>query len=173
MTFTAEHPRLLERQPSLTEHAVELAPEIVASQGTATFTMSARSRAAITVPPRLVGSTWFRPALAQFESVMSLRHDWDSYGGAPTSVSSVQKAISFLGTYLQSRSLPPTVVPMSDGGIQLVWHEHGLDVEATFPATDDPGVYVRDIAANREIDVNPDAVPDRDVLREAFQRLSA
>ena len=168
MTFVVDPPRL-QPQPSLTEHAVEFAPEIVASQGIASFR---RPRVAITVPLRFVGSNWLAPALAQFESMMSLREGWDSYGGAPTSMSSVQTAISFLGNYLAVESMPPTVVPLSDGGLQLLWHQNGLEVEATFPATDTPEVYVRDAAANHEFDVDPTAAPSRVALREAFQRLA-
>jgi len=122
----------------------------------------------------VMSSVWFESVREQLEAAISLPHGWDTYQGVPSSLTSVERAFSFLGAYLQNKSLPPTVVPLSDGGIQLVWHQNGVDVEATFPVGDDGEVYVRDIADGTETEFS---LASRGVgpaaLREAFQRLTA
>jgi len=116
---------------------------------------------------------WFESAREQFESAISLPPGWDTYNGVPSSLSSVERALSFLVTYLHRESLPPTVVPLSDGGIQLVWHQNRLDVEATFPAAEEGEVYVRDLASGTEIEFSLASRGNGPaVLREAFQRLT-
>ena len=116
---------------------------------------------------------WFESVREQFESAISLPPGWDTYYGVPSSLSSVERALSFLVTHLQRNSVPPTVVPLSDGGIQLVWHQKALDVEATFPPAEDGEVYVRDLASGTETEVGlASRGNDLAVLREAFQRLT-
>ena len=165
----ADAPSAMTAQPTLSELAVKLAVASSDSQGTTTF---ARTRPArLSVPTRFIGAGWFQAAVPQFESVMSLAPGWDSYGGVPTSLTSVEVAFQFLGSYLGPTSLPPSVVPLSDGGIQLVWHNNGVDVEATFSPTDDPAVYVHDVETGVEFDAQPFTREHRAVLREAFEKL--
>jgi hypothetical protein len=35
----------------------------------------------------------------------------------------------------------PSVVPLSDGGVQLEWHRRGRNLEIEFPADEAPGFY--------------------------------
>jgi hypothetical protein len=162
------------RQPSLSEHEVVFRPIYnIASQGTSTLTLKMANPARVSVPPGVLASSWFGPALEQFQSAIALPPDWDTYGGVPASLASIGKALSFLSNYLGERSFAPSVVPLTDGGVQLVWHRNGLDVEATFPAADDGDVYVRDIDANLEHEFDLTEAEGREILQEAFQRLSA
>jgi hypothetical protein len=126
----------------------------------------------IYVTPQMASSVWFKPAFTQFQQLLTLKTGWDSYDGERVLFSRVERALSFLGTHLEKQSLPPTVVPLSDGGVQLVWHDRGLDVEATFSATEAPEVFVRDLATGDEFETNLDQALTRDRLREIFRKLA-
>ena len=65
-------------------------------------------------------------------------------------VTSFEKAILFLGSALEQDSVPPTVVALSDGGVQPAWYRNGIDVEATFPEATEADLYIRDRAADAE-----------------------
>ncbi len=81
-------------------------------------------------------------------------------------VTSFEKAILFLGSALEQDSVPPTVVALSDGGVQLAWYRNGIDVEATFPEATEADLYIRDRAADAEFEFDPS---QREAL-EVFQR---
>lgn len=140
MTVVAELPRIVEPQPSLSEHLVAIGRGTLVSQGTVSSTFSAPMR--MTVPSQIFGARWFAPVVEQFQTALSRPAGWDSYDGAPTTVDSVEKALTFLGTVLPRDAVAPQVVAMSDGGLQLVWHTHALSVEATFSPSDDDEVYI-------------------------------
>ena len=65
-----------------------------------------------------------------------------------------ESALSFLANTLQPTASAPAVVALGDGGIQLVWHEQGLDVEATF-SSEGSDVYIRDLAQGSEVEIDP------------------
>jgi hypothetical protein len=54
-------------------------------------------------------------------------------------------AIRFVLRFVGENVPPPSVVPLSDSGVQLEWHRNGIDFEATFTDEDDRGLYCRDL----------------------------
>lgn len=56
------------------------------------------------------------------DNLMKLERGWDSYNGAPITVAARRTARHLI-------TVAPYVVPCSDGGIQLEWHEEGVDFE--------------------------------------------
>lgn len=67
----------------------------------------------------------FVRAMERLEEFKALKQGWDSYGGKPISPVSIDWAKVLLGR------LGPgwTPVPLSDGGVQLEFHEQGVDIE--------------------------------------------
>lgn len=59
-------------------------------------------------------------ALEKLESLRLLKSNWDSYGAASISPEAIATASQFL---------QPDIVPTSQGGIQLEWHNFGIDLE--------------------------------------------
>jgi hypothetical protein len=173
----ADVPRIAVPQPSLTERLVDIRRSRLTNDATADFLVADYLQAPmirLSVSPEVASSRWFRPALDQFETAMGLPADWDSYGGTPTALASVQKAVYFLLTNMRAESSPPTVVPMSDGGVQLVWHNNGVDVEVTFGMSPDSDeLYVHDAATDSGFDGPAAAAEAPQVLNEAFRRLHA
>lgn len=69
---------------------------------------------------------------------LRLEPDWDSYGGKPVNLITVQAAIAFLarvvdrfGGSLGAKAIPLHVAPLSDGGIQYEWMQgdNGIEIE--------------------------------------------
>jgi len=56
------------------------------------------------------------------DAVRKLQPNWDSYNAPAISPTAIKTAMSLL-------LVTPLVVPRSNGGIQLEWHQDGLDWE--------------------------------------------
>ena len=153
-------------QLTLSESVVDLVPA-----ETGSVAEIGRPALRMTLPPRVTSSNWFKPVFMRLRSVSALTPGWDSYGGLPTSYSTVAKTLTFLGSVLEPLSAPPTVVPLSDGGVQLVWNRNGLSIEVTV-ASDDEEFYVRDAAGGTEAAYQDIYAADaRDAFRDVLLRL--
>lgn len=158
-------------QPSLSERSVQFGMEGVRFGQTVTDFQ--RPAVRLTMPAQLWSSTWLRPVISDLERTVALDIGWDSYEGLPTTAQCIERAMLFLGAVLDRDSSPPCVVPLSDGGVQLVWNENELDIEATFPVADEPELYIHDLASDQELELNPMAEEGQRVLRSLADRLRA
>lgn len=111
---------------------------------------SRRAALRLTVPWEMAHSRWFRPALEQLSTLLTLPPNWDSYGGRPTAQGCAEQAISFLARALPAGVAPPWVVPLGDGGLQLEWHRGGIDVEVALSPDDGQHLWLADSAAGVE-----------------------
>lgn len=73
-----------------------------------------------------------REVVARVNELLTLRANWDSYGGRPVSIPAAMDAISWLSDSAVPGLPAPSVVPGSDGSIQLEWHIHDIDLEILF-----------------------------------------
>lgn len=62
----------------------------------------------------------------------------------------VRPAVRALLEHLPPRGAPPQVVPTNSGGIQLEWHEQGVDLEIEIFPAGEPVVYCSDRAAGTD-----------------------
>jgi len=66
--------------------------------------------------------------------LLNLEEGWDSYGAKKISLVAIAEA----GRLLEQLDLPePQIVPCSDGGVQLEWHQNGLDIELCISAVEE------------------------------------
>jgi hypothetical protein len=72
---------------------------------------------------------WMSPAIARLRALLSLPPNWNSYGSMPIAPSTIHRALQFMVSALPSRAPTPAIVPTPSGGVQLEWHQDGLDVE--------------------------------------------
>ncbi|KAA6463359.1 hypothetical protein DYQ86_08640 [Acidobacteria bacterium AB60] len=91
------------------------------------------------IRPRIVVTTpdlpgWIAPTAKALSGLLNLSENWDSYGGARIQEAIVVRALILLTQILGINSPAPSVVPLSDGGIQLEWHRKQQDLEIVFPA---------------------------------------
>jgi len=68
------------------------------------------------------------------------------------------QAVEFLLRVALPHVPPPAIVPLSDGGIQLEWHEGGVDLEISFSDLE-PGVYVEDRDSGEAAELPLDEAP--------------
>jgi len=69
---------------------------------------------------------------------------WDSYNALPLRHDTAAFALSVLNSVMKSQTPLPHVAPTSDGGLQLDWHEKGIDLELHIAAPYDCDLWFRD-----------------------------
>jgi hypothetical protein len=72
---------------------------------------------------------WENPTAEALDSLLTLPPNWDSYGARPVDHGCAAYALEVLRSIMGDNTPPPQVVPTSVGGVQLEWHERGIDVE--------------------------------------------
>ena len=93
---------------------------------------------------------WLFSTLDKLQAVSSLPENWDSYGGAPTTFEATLAALNFIARYLSEQAKEPTIVPATNGGIQLEWHRHSGDLEVAFSPEGTIAVYFVDSRSGDE-----------------------
>lgn len=84
---------------------------------------------------------WVPQLLAQVCQLVELPQDWDSYGAPPVREAAVLGALELLAQVITGSSSPPQIVPTSQGGLQLEWHQGGVDLEVEVLGPGATGVY--------------------------------
>jgi hypothetical protein len=70
-----------------------------------------------------------------------LPQNWDGYGASEVREDIAQQVLMVLVEVMENDSCAPSVVPLSDGGIQVEWHRRGRNLEIEFPADETPNFY--------------------------------
>ena len=74
-------------------------------------------------------SPWNAELSERFDQICSLRPGWDGYTGIPVSFGCAHFAAAIL-KHLFTTGLPaPSLVPGSDGSVQIEWHRNQYDIE--------------------------------------------
>jgi hypothetical protein len=107
----------LVRTPSTIELVVE------SRNGSRCLRFAVRTRQ---IPP------WLKPAAGRAGKLLLLPHGWDRQGALPIDSSSIQSAMESLSSIMSSNSSVPQWTPTQRSGVQLDWHENGVDVEIAF-----------------------------------------
>jgi len=61
--------------------------------------------------------------------LMELAPNWDSFGAQPIDPACILESIKLLLSVTNENTPLPSVVPTSQGGVQLEWHTNGVDLE--------------------------------------------
>ena len=69
------------------------------------------------------------PVIERMAELVALPRGWDSRNASPVSDTALRRAIEFLLEYVADGIDGPVVVPTVRGGLQLEWHNNGVDVE--------------------------------------------
>ena len=75
---------------------------------------------------------WLYDSLGKLRNLALLPENWDSNNGLPTSTNAIYKALEFMSRHLPFNAVAPSIVPVSDGGLQLEWHPLSGDLEICF-----------------------------------------
>jgi hypothetical protein len=79
--------------------------------------------------PEETSAPWQPVVLDRIERLLKLRQGWDSYAAVPIAHDAGMFALVVLNNVMGPRTPTPTIVPTSTGGLQLEWHEKGIDLE--------------------------------------------
>lgn len=86
---------------------------------------------------------WLRPAISRVEELTALAPGWNSYNAKPIDAGVAMEAVAFLLDHAYRTVPEPSIVPLADGGIQIEWHDGGVDLEIVFSERE-PGVFLED-----------------------------
>lgn len=113
---------------------------------------------------------WVEPTLHALGKLLALPANWDSYGAHRVDLKSAALAGQTLCLVMRGDTIPPTIVPTSEGGVQLEWHTHSIDLEIDTPPTGPSYVYCRSRQENTEWE--GDVSTHFEQLRGVISRLS-
>jgi hypothetical protein len=96
---------------------------------------------------------WVDDTVDRLGEIAELAPGWDGHGGNPPQPAYIVEAVTFLASVMRPETPAPSIVPTSDGGLQLEWHRAGLDVEVLFSPEEDNSIYIHERASGSEREV--------------------
>jgi len=72
---------------------------------------------------------WTKALVGKFNELTALNPGWDGYAGRPVSYTCASFAAKLLERLYDEALPPPSLVPGSDGTLQVEWHINQYDVE--------------------------------------------
>lgn len=95
---------------------------------------------------------WLYPVLDKLQQLSKLGDNWDSYHAQPVSDSAIFAALVVMAHVLKDGSTAPTIVPISEGGVQMEWYGNGEELEIRVGALGDISAFRFDERAGQEVD---------------------
>jgi hypothetical protein len=92
---------------------------------------------------------WLPGVVDDLNELATLEPNWDSYGGDVVSSSTRRRAAEVLLRLIPANAREPSVVPLSDGGVQFEWHGDSA-IEIQVGSEGDPEVWFRDATGHSE-----------------------
>lgn len=111
-----------------------------------------------------------KATIQQIANFCNLKLNWDSYGAKPVDPNNAVTAILILLNAVDDSTPLPTVVPLSQGGIQLEWHCNGADLEIVIASPSRIRASFEDLNSGDCIDTT--LVGDLRPVQGFLQRLS-
>ena len=85
--------------------------------------------------------SWLLSTVDRIRELVMLPVGWDGHDGRPVDIDLAAFAVQFLLQMLEPDGPAPQIVPLSYGGIQLEWHEQGIDLDVEGDAPKWPSFY--------------------------------
>ena len=79
--------------------------------------------------PAWVNPPWVEPTVQALEELLMLPPGWDSYGALAVDPTHVEAALRVLYLVMREDTPKPSIAPTNRGGVQVEWHERGIDLE--------------------------------------------
>lgn len=108
-------------------------------------------------------------AITRMIELLELPPGWNSYSAKPIKKENVNFAIDLLNRLMRPETPAPHVIPTARGGVQLEWHQGGIDIEITISSPDNASFVAEDRTGKQ----NPaEGALDRTALLGWMERLS-
>lgn len=117
---------------------------------------------------------WWNHTVNRLIDLSTLPAGWDGYGAEPVDNSALRLTSSLLKEASDLGLPEPVVVPTSRGGLQIEWHDDGVEVDLEIPPSGPAQLYVymeHDDGRNPEFEGDVSAGVER--LSEALDRIHA
>ncbi len=103
-------------------------------------------------------SRWMKELAERFDDIVGLSKGWDGYAGEPVSFTTAQFAAQMIERLCIPDVPAPSIVPGSDGSLQVEWHVGGFDIEldVTAPLAVDAYRMNQNTGAEDELEVESD-----------------
>lgn len=84
---------------------------------------------------------WVEPTLSGFSAIHCLEENWNADGAKKISNDLIRQSLTTLAQIMEISSPVPSIVPLSDGGLQIEWHRRQQDLEIVFSAEEAPNFF--------------------------------
>jgi len=102
--------------------------------------------------PSWPGPQWLVPSILRAGKLLLLPYDWNRQGAPPVDSMAIQIAIDTLSSLMSPSSSLPQFTPTERSGVQLDWHENGVDLEIAFDPGEIEGLAVFNDQARPELE---------------------
>ncbi len=94
---------------------------------------------------------WLGAVIQRAGELLQLKANWNTYGGKPIEKKAMAAALAFIERMMRTPIPYPQLVPCSNGGVQIEWHERGIDIEVEFYPNGSVGIAFEDEELNQEM----------------------
>jgi hypothetical protein len=99
---------------------------------------------------------WYADALDRLRRLTDLSTGWDGHTGKPTTVNAAVYGLEVLGRIMGAGVPLPSIMPLSNGGLQLEWHRKGWDIEIEIVGGPRIVVFTHNLATGEEEEIELD-----------------
>lgn len=125
--------------------------------------------ARVSPPITTRSAAWLEPIRAQFSELLALPANWDGRGSAAIKQDTLMFAVMFLFQTLPANAQVPGIIPLGNGGIQLIWHGRRGELEIEIVGPFQVEVFFQDENGTESAwRVSNDFASIGDLLRERF-----
>ncbi len=87
----------------------------------------------VSAPSSTIGDSaiapWNKAVIYRLQQLSSLQVGWDGFSAAQIRPDIAFFAAQFLSDFMRNDSIPPYIVPLHSGGLQMEWHVANGDIE--------------------------------------------
>ena len=115
---------------------------------------------------------WLRPVREKMTELATLQYDWDGRQSAAVRPESLVFAYTVLAQAMSPRTIAPSIIPLGNGGLQLVWSNANAEVEVEVVRPNEVFVYHhnRQSGAEEEWQSETEFSKLSTILRSSFVR---
>jgi hypothetical protein len=114
---------------------------------------------------------WVRSVEQRLNHLLALPRGWDGHGAPPPHMDALVATIGLLIATMSAETPVPAIFPTYEGGLQLAWHQGGIDLEIEIPPRSRYEVsFYDDTDPDNELDLFASEDAIRDVLAEITRR---
>lgn len=94
------------------------------------------------------------PVIERVVELAELPGGWNSCDANPVSATALRRTLEFLLEHVTPGVDLPAVVPTVRGGLQLEWHNNGLDVEVEIASDGPVSLFMEDTTTGETTEMN-------------------